>query len=211
MTTAMTGHPLLDHPTIPLASVQAEIHIDAVGDGLVAAGLPVVEVALRGPFGMRAIERLAARGDLLVGAGTVLTTAQADQALAAGAEFIVAPGLDIDLVSHVATTGHPVLPGVLTPTEVWAAARLGLTHLKLFPAAAVNAQAMLNAYADVYPNLRFMPSAGICQDNVAEFLRHPAVFAVSGSWITGAAGGGSEAVTTAAREAIAACRAGALP
>ncbi|MGB3486370.1 MAG: bifunctional 4-hydroxy-2-oxoglutarate aldolase/2-dehydro-3-deoxy-phosphogluconate aldolase [Mycobacterium sp.] len=207
MTAATVGHPMLDHPIIPLASLRTEAHIDVVGDGLVAAGLPVVEVALRGPFGLRAIERLAARGDLLVGAGTVLSVAQAGQALDAGAEFIVAPELDRDLVQYVATTGHPVVPGVLTPTEVGAAARLGLTHLKLFPAAAVDAHAMLKAYSEVYPDVRFMPSAGVNRNTMTEFLSQPTVFAVSGSWITAAAEGGPAAVAAAARDAIAACRA----
>ena len=207
MTSSMGDRALFRHPIIPLATVRAEAHIDAIGDGLVAAGLPVVEVALRGPHGVPAIRRLAARGDLLVGAGTVLTTAQARQALDAGAEFIVAPGFDADVVGYVATTGHPVIPGVLTPTEVGAAARFGLTHLKLFPAAAVDAPALLSAYADIYPDLRFMPSAGVNQRNVADFYSHPAVFAVSGSWITARADSGAAAVAAAARDALAACRA----
>lgn len=211
MTPGMVGHPLLDHPIIPLATVRAEAHIDAIGDGLVAAGLSVVEVALRGPHGMQAIGRLASRGDLLVGAGTVLTTAQARQALDAGAEFIVSPCFDADVVGWVANTGHPVIPGVLTPTEVGAAARFGLTHLKLFPAAAVDANTMLSAYTDIYPDLRFMPSSGINRRNVAEFYSHPSVFAVSGSWITAAVDGGSAAVSAAARDAIAACQAAGPP
>ncbi|MGN7781033.1 bifunctional 4-hydroxy-2-oxoglutarate aldolase/2-dehydro-3-deoxy-phosphogluconate aldolase [Mycolicibacterium sp. 22603] len=205
------GHPLLDHPVIPLATVRAEDHIDAIGDGLVAAGLPVVEVALRGPHGIPAIRRLAARGDLLVGAGTVLTSEQADEALDAGAGFIVAPGLDIEVVQRVTAAGCPVIPGVLSPTEVAAAARLGLTHLKLFPASAVDARVMLGAYADVFPDIRFMPSSGVNQHSIGEFARLPSVFAVSGSWITAAAEAGAAAVTEAARAALAACQTADLP
>jgi 2-dehydro-3-deoxyphosphogluconate aldolase/(4S)-4-hydroxy-2-oxoglutarate aldolase len=211
MMSNMLGHPMFSHPIIPLATVRAEAHIEIIGDGLVAAGLPIVEVALRGPHGMPALERLAARGDLLVGAGTVLTTAQARQALDAGAEFIVAPSFDADVVGYVAGTGHPVIPGVLTPTEVGTAARFGLTHLKLFPAAAVDAQSLLSAYADIYPDIRFMPSAGVHQHNVADFCSRPSVFAVSGSWITARADGGAAAVAAAARDAIAACRAAVPP
>ncbi len=208
---APAGHPLLDHPVIPLATVRAEEHIDAIGDGLVAAGLPVVEVALRGSHGLLAIRRLAARGDLLVGAGTVLTTRQAAEAVDAGAGFIVAPGLDVEVVERVTTAGHPVIPGVLTPTEVAAAARLGLTHLKLFPASAVDARLMLGAYADVFPDTRFMPSSGVNQHNAGEFSCLPSVFAVSGSWITASAPAGAAAVAEAARAAVAACRTVGLP
>ena len=208
---ALAGHPLLDHPVIPLATVRAEEHIDAIGDGLVVAGLPVVEVALRGPHGILAIRRLAARGDLLVGAGTVLTSDQAAEALDAGAGFIVAPGLDVEVVKRVTAAGCPVIPGVLSPTEVAAAARLGLTHLKLFPASAVDARVMLGAYADVFPDIRFMPSSGVNQHNIGEFVRLPSVFAVSGSWITAAAEAGAAAVTEAARTALAACPAPGLP
>lgn len=192
---------LFSHKIVPLASVADPAHVDAIGDGLVAGGLPVVEVTLRSAHALPAIERLAARGDLLVGAGTVLDVAQARDAIAAGAAFVVTPGLDADVVGHVGDAGLPIVPGVLTPTEVQTALRLGLDRLKLFPAAAFQALPLLSAYADVYPSVRFMPSGGVSPDNVAEHLRHRAVFAVSGSWITRRAVDGPEAVAEAARDA----------
>lgn len=197
---------LLDHRVVPLASIASPDHVDALGDGLVAGGLPVVEVALRGSHGLPALRRLAGRGDLLVGAGTVLSVDQAEAALAAGAQFLVTPGLDADVVRFAQAARVPIVPGVLTPTEVQAAIRLGLTRLKLFPAGAVGGLALLSAYADVYRDVRFMPSGGVRPDTLAEHLAHPAVFAVSGSWIAAAAKDGAAAVARAARDAVEASR-----
>lgn len=193
---------LFEHRIIPLASVAQAADIDAIGAGLVAGGLPVVEVALRGEHGIPAIESLAARGDLLVGAGTVLSVAQAKEAIAAGARFVVTPGLDADVVRYVQDAGLPIVPGVLTPTEVQAALRLGLDRLKLFPAGAFQGLSVLSAYADVYRDVRFMPSGGVTADNLREHLSHRAVFAASGSWITKRAADGADAVADAARAAV---------
>lgn len=193
----------LDHPVIPLAGITDPAQVDALGDGLVAGGLPVVEVAFRTDHAIPAIRRLAGRGDLSVGAGTVLTRAQAEQAIEAGAQFLVAPGLDLDLVEFAAQASVPIVPGVLTPSEVQAAARAGLDRLKVFPANAIDLTALLNAFADVYPQVRFMPSGGVGPADVAGLLAHRAVFAVSGSWIAKAAGQGSAAVADLARQAIA--------
>lgn len=193
---------LFDFRVVPLASIASEGDIDAIGDGLVAGGLPVVEVALRGEHGMTGIARLARRGDLLVGAGTVLSVAQAREALDAGAGFIVTPGLDAEVVRFAQDAGVPIVPGVLTPTEVQSAMRLGLDRLKLFPAGAFGGLNILSAYADVYRDVRFMPSGGVRQANLAEHLAHRAVFAVSGSWITAAVAQGADAVAEAAREAV---------
>lgn len=204
MSAAESVQALFTHPVVPLLTVRAMKDVDVIGDGLVDGGLPVGEVALRGQYGISAIRRLAARGDVLVGAGTVLTVAQADEAIDAGARFIVTPGLDSDVVRHVCDTGIPIIPGVLTPSEVQAAARLGCNHVKLFPAGAVNAAACLSAFAEVYPGMQFMPSGGIRQTDISEFLVLPNVFAVAGSWIGAVAYGGAAAVANACRAAVAA-------
>ncbi|RWZ49917.1 bifunctional 4-hydroxy-2-oxoglutarate aldolase/2-dehydro-3-deoxy-phosphogluconate aldolase [Labedella phragmitis] len=194
--------PLPSHRVVPLASISDLDHIDTIGDGLVAGGLPVVEVALRGAHGLPAVKRLVARGDLHVGAGTVLSVDLARRALDAGATFVVTPGLDPEVVDYVRDAGVPVIPGVLTPTEVQAAMALGLDRLKLFPANVFDGLALLTAYGDVYRDLRFMPSGGVRMQNLAAHLAHPAVFAVSGSWITAAAPQGAGSVAAAARAAL---------
>ena len=199
--TGIEAHPLFSHRVVPLASIADPAHIDVIGDGLVAGGLPIVEVALRGDLGMTALRRLAGRGDMLVGAGTVLTVAQAREALDAGASFLVTPGLDADVVGFAQSAGVPIVPGVLTPTEIQAAQALGLSRLKLFPAGVFGGLTLVKAYADVYRDVRFMPSGGIGAGNLREVLAHPSVFAASGSWIVAAASAGVDAVRDLAREA----------
>lgn len=194
---------LFDFRVIPLASISSLDDVEAIGDGLVAGGLPVVEVALRGEHGLPALAQLASRGDLLVGAGTVLEIDHARAALDAGAAFVVTPGLDADVVRYVQKAGVPIVPGVLTPTEVQAARSLGLRRVKLFPAGVFGGLALVNAYASVFRDMSFMPSGGVDAANIGSFLAHPAVFAASGSWITAGAALGADEVAARAREVLA--------
>jgi len=189
---------------VPLATVADEEAADAIADGLVVGGLPVLEVALRNAFGMAAIERIAARGDVLVGAGTVLDTEQLRRALDAGAAFVVSPGLDEEVVEAALAAGVPVLPGVQTASEVQRGLRLGLDRLKLFPAGAAGGLGLIGALAPVFPQVRFMPSGGVSAANLADYLGHPAVFAASGSWIASPerVTAGADAIAAAAREAV---------
>jgi len=204
MNLAGPDHPLFSHRVIPLASVSDPSTVRAIGDGLVAGGLPVVEVALRGERGMPALRELAEREDLLVGAGTVLSIEQARAAMDAGAAFVVTPGLDLEVVRYVRDAGLPIVPGILTPTEIQAARAAGVTRVKLFPAGVFGGMALIEAYAAVFGDMRFMPSGGIGPANLRVHLAHPSVFAVSGSWIVQAAAQGADAVAELAREAVAA-------
>lgn len=201
MTSVDLAHPLFTHRVVPLVSISDPSTVDAIGEGLVSGGLPVAEVALRGEHGLDAIERLAARGDILVGAGTVLTTAQARDALDAGAGFVVTPGLDPDVVEYVLAAGVPIVPGVITATEIQAAMRLGLRRLKLFPAGVFGGLTLVNAYSSVFRDVQFMPSGGVNEANLAEFLAHPSIFAASGSWITADASEGAARVAARAASA----------
>lgn len=190
---------------VPLATIADEAAADIVADGLVAGGLPVIEVALRNDYGLAAIERIAARGDVAVGAGTVLTIEQLQRSVDAGARFIVSPGLDEDVAAAALDAGVTVLPGVQTASEVQRGLRLGLDRLKLFPAAVAGGLDALSAFAPVFPRVRFMPSGGVGPANLADYLAHPAVFAASGSWIASAArvDEGSAAIASAAADAVA--------
>ncbi|MET4637808.1 bifunctional 4-hydroxy-2-oxoglutarate aldolase/2-dehydro-3-deoxy-phosphogluconate aldolase [Mycetocola sp. 2940] len=195
-------HPLFSHRVVPLASISDPGVVDAIGDGLVSGGLPVVEVALRSDFGLPALRRLADRGDILVGAGTVLSIDQARDAIDAGAAFIVTPGLDLEVVKYVRGANLPIVPGVLTPTEIQSARAAGLTRVKLFPAGVFGGVALIEAYSAVFRDVKFMPSGGVGPANLAAHLAHPAVFAVSGSWIVQPAAQGASAVAERAREAV---------
>lgn len=183
-----------EYPVVPLASFEIPAEADAAAEGLVAGGLPVVEVALRTDYGLEALNRLAHREDLTVGAGTVLTLEQARQVVDAGVAFAVTPGLSPDIVEFFQGAGIPILPGVLTPSEVQGALALGLDHLKLFPANAADSFAALDAYRAVYPHIRFMPSGGVNMSNATEYLSRSNVFSVSGSWLLKDAANGADVV-----------------
>lgn len=191
------------HSIVPLSTPSTIAQAEALADGLVAGGIGIVEIALRGDGALDAMRHIAGRPDLVVGAGTVLDVEQAQQALDAGAQFLVAPGLSADVVRTAQRAGVPVLPGTLTPTDITAARELGLTQLKLFPAGAFGGLSLLGAYASVFRGITFMPSGGITPSNLAEHLEHPAVFAVSGSWLgsTKLLDAGADAVAATAREA----------
>ena len=154
-----------------------------LADALVAGGLPVAEVTFRTPAAGEAIRVIADRGDVLVGAGTVLTAAQVDQAVAAGARYVVSPGLSRAVVERCAEHGVLALPGAVTATEVQAALELGLSTVKFFPAGTSGGAAAIKALAAPFGAVRFVPTGGIGPANLAEYLALPSVVAVGGSWM----------------------------
>jgi 2-dehydro-3-deoxyphosphogluconate aldolase/(4S)-4-hydroxy-2-oxoglutarate aldolase len=168
---------------IPVAMIEDPAAAGPLADALVAGGLPCAEITLRSPAALQALAAMARRGDVLVGAGTVLTAGQARQALDAGARFLVAPGLDPALVAFCREAKVPVLPGVCTPTEIQTALGLGLDTVKFFPAEAFGGVATLRALGAVFPMVRFVPTGGIAAANLAAYLALPQVAACGGSWI----------------------------
>lgn len=154
-----------------------------LAEALVTGGLGCVEVTLRTPASLEVVSVMAERGDVLVGVGTVLTVDQVDQAIDAGAKFLVSPGFDQEVIEHSLSHGVPFVPGVATASEVLAARRLGLEHLKFFPAIPAGGMSVINALHGPFPSVRFMPTGGITLSTIDGFLSHPAVFAVGGSWM----------------------------
>lgn len=167
---------------VPLATLDASV-ARQVGETLVEAGLPCIEIAFRAPGAVEAIREAARVKGLLVGAGTVLRPEQARAAADAGAAFAVAPGLSEEVVRASAAAGLPFFPGVATPTEIEHARRLGLRVLKLFPANLLGGPAFLRAVAGTYPDVRFIPTGGVDSSTLAEYLTMPNVLACGGSWI----------------------------
>ncbi len=174
---------LSGHRLVPVVVIDDARTADSLGDALVAGGLPVAEVTFRTAAGVEAVRRLAARGDVLVGAGTVLTPSQVDEAVAAGATFIVSPGLSRAVVERCLELHVLPLPGAVTATEIQAALELGLTTVKFFPAESSGGAAAVRALAAPFTDLGFMPTGGIGPDNLADYLTLPAVRAVGGSWM----------------------------
>ena len=166
------------------------IKIDNVKDALPLAealkngGLCCAEITFRTDAAEESIRLIHEKyPEFFIAAGTVLTTEQADKAMAAGASFIVSPGLNPEVVKHCNAKGYPIIPGVCTPTEIEAAMSLGLTYLKFFPAEAAGGVKMIKAVSAPYTKVRFMPTGGISTKNLADYLGCKAVFACGGSWM----------------------------
>jgi 2-dehydro-3-deoxyphosphogluconate aldolase / (4S)-4-hydroxy-2-oxoglutarate aldolase len=168
---------------VPVVAIDDLGAVAGLRDAVIEGGLPCVEVTFRTSEALQAIELLAADRDLIVGAGTVLDCAQVDQAVDAGAQFIVAPGFDSDVVSHCREVGLAVIPGVATATEATLALRHGLDTVKLFPAEAIGGLQLISALAAPFPSLRFVPTGGIGPAELPGYAGHPSVHAVGGSWI----------------------------
>jgi 2-dehydro-3-deoxyphosphogluconate aldolase/(4S)-4-hydroxy-2-oxoglutarate aldolase len=147
-------------------------------------GLPVAEVTFRTASAAQSIKRLRKElPSLLVGAGTVLTLAQAESAVEAGASFAVTPGFNPRIVEFFISKGIPVVPGVNSPTQVEMGLERGLQVLKFFPAEASGGTKMLKALYGPYAEVRFVPTGGIDAGNLADYLRLPNVVACGGSWM----------------------------
>lgn len=159
---------------------------DAVplAEALCAGGVPAAEVTFRTEGAQEAIRRMkTARPDMLVGAGTVVSAYQVDQALEAGAQFIVSPGLDPDLVRYCQEKAVPVYPGCTTASEYQAALKLGLEILKFFPAEQSGGLGKIKALAAPFPQFKIMPTGGISLNNLGEYLRCPVIAACGGSYM----------------------------
>ena len=169
---------------IPVVEIPRVEDAVPLARALVDAGLPCAEITFRTASAAQAIEAIATSvPDIRVGAGTVVTVAQAEAALAAGASFIVAPGFDPAVVDFAVEHGVPIVPGVCTPTEVGMALGRGLSVLKLFPAEAAGGVAYLKALAAPFGGVRFVPTGGIGPDNLAAYLAVKQVIACGGSWM----------------------------
>ncbi|WP_332400102.1 bifunctional 4-hydroxy-2-oxoglutarate aldolase/2-dehydro-3-deoxy-phosphogluconate aldolase [Vibrio metschnikovii] len=167
-------------PVIAINHAQQALPLAKV---LMENGLPCAEITFRTEAAQEAIRLMRdAYPEMLIGAGTVLTTAQVDQAQQAGADFIVSPGLNPTTVKYCQQRGIAIVPGVNNPSLVEQAMELGLRTLKFFPAEPSGGVAMLKALSAVYP-VKFMPTGGISAANVQHYLDLPSVVACGGTWM----------------------------
>ena len=155
-----------------------------LAERLMKGGLPCAEVTFRTDAAEDSIRRIAKEfPDMIVGAGTVLTTEQADRAIGAGSKFIVSPGFNPKVTEYVLKKGVPMTPGVCTPTEIEAAMSLGLDVLKFFPAEPSGGLGMIKAVCAAYVKLQIMPTGGINANNVRDYLKYDRIVACGGSWM----------------------------
>jgi 2-dehydro-3-deoxyphosphogluconate aldolase/(4S)-4-hydroxy-2-oxoglutarate aldolase len=168
---------------LPVVVIEDEESANELANALVAGGLPCAEITLRSGAALAVIRRLAKRDDILVGAGTVLNVEQARAAVEAGAAFLVSPGISPDVVNWSLKHGIPLFPGIATPTEIQLAVQLGITVVKFFPAEAFGGVRTIKALGSVFRSVRFIPTGGICPENLAAYLSCPEVLACGGSWM----------------------------
>lgn len=187
--------------TLPDATLAAPL-----AEALLQGGLGCVEVTFRTDAAADALGLLRRRfPELLLGAGTVLTTRHADLAIDAGAQFVVAPGMNSRVVEHVLKRDVTMIPGIATPSEIETALEWKIDTVKFFPAEQFGGVATLRSFAGPYPAVRYVPTGGISPANLAAYLAVPQVLACGGSWMVKAdlvASRDFEAVTRLAREAL---------
>lgn len=172
-------------PVVPVVVIHDLAHAVPVARALVEGGLPVIELTLRTPAALEAIRAIASEvPEILVGAGTVVSAPQVKQAQDAGAQFLVSPGTTPELLSAMADSGLPFLPGTATVSEAMAVLEAGFTEMKFFPAEASGGAAYLGSIASPLPAARFCPTGGITAASAPSYLALPNVGCVGGSWLT---------------------------
>lgn len=170
---------------IPVIAIDDLAHAVPLAKALVAGGIRVLEVTLRTAHGLAAIRAIAEQvPDAIIGVGTLTQPDEFVAARDAGAVFGVSPGLTAALIAAAKSSGLPLLPGVMTPSEVMHAREAGFRQLKLFPAVPAGGIGMLNGIGGPLPDVMFCPTGGISQDNAAQFLALKNVACVGGSWLT---------------------------
>lgn len=194
-------------PVVPVVVIDDADKAIPVAQALVAGGLPVIEVTMRTAAAPAAIAAIAEHvPDAIIGAGTVLSAEQAKTIVAAGAKFIVSPGLHDEVVAAAKELDVPIIPGVATATEAQQAWNMGLRILKFFPAGQAGGLPMIKALASVFRDVVFMPTGGVSASNLKDYLASPAVLACGGSWLTPSdaiAEGDYDRITALASEALA--------
>jgi 2-dehydro-3-deoxyphosphogluconate aldolase / (4S)-4-hydroxy-2-oxoglutarate aldolase len=169
-------------PVIPVLILEGDADWEKLAYTLVSAGLSVLEVTLRTPRALDAIRAMKRVPGAIVGAGTVVNERQLGEAIDAGSEFIVSPGLTEPLAKAVIASGVPYLPGVATSADIMRGLDLGLDRFKFFPAEASGGIPALRALSAPFGNVRFCPTGGVRPDTAAEWLAVPTVLCVGGTW-----------------------------
>ena len=172
---------------VPVIKIDRAKDALPLANALIKGGLPCAEVTFRTDAAEEAIRAISsAYPEMLVGAGTVLTTKQADTAVNAGAKFIVSPGFNSKVVAHCIKMGYPITPGISSPSEIEQAIEMGLGVVKFFPAEAAGGLAVIKAMSAPYAGIKFIPTGGINLSNFKSYLDFPKVLACGGSWMVSA-------------------------
>ncbi|MCH5283823.1 MAG: bifunctional 4-hydroxy-2-oxoglutarate aldolase/2-dehydro-3-deoxy-phosphogluconate aldolase [Treponema sp.] len=169
---------------IPVTTIADAECAAPVARALFEGGIKIIEITYRTAAASKAISAVSAEcPEILAGAGTVTEVSQAKEAIACGAKFIVSPGTNLEIVEYCKERGIAVIPGVATPTEIARAALEGCEVLKFFPAEILGGPAFLDAMKGPFPQIKFVPTGGISEQNAPLYLKKPNVLAVGGSWL----------------------------
>lgn len=169
---------------VPVVVIENEEDAVPLAQAICDAGGKFIEITLRTKAALGAIEKIkAASVDIIIGAGTILTQDDAKKAIDAGADFLVSPALAKEAIKYAMEQDIVLIPGTITPTEVLKAKLMGLDLLKFFPAEDAGGAKMIKAFGSVYPDIRFMPTGGINQNNIQDYINLPNVGCIGGSWV----------------------------
>jgi 2-dehydro-3-deoxyphosphogluconate aldolase / (4S)-4-hydroxy-2-oxoglutarate aldolase len=196
-------HVMRTAPVIPVLVIDDVAHARQIAEALVKGGLPVLEVTLRTEAALDVITEMKKVPGAIVGAGTVVDVAGLDRAIAAGAEFIVSPGLTENLGKAAIARNIPLLPGIANAGDIMRGMDLGLNHFKFFPAEANGGLPALKSLIGPFGQCKFCPTGGIKQETAADWLSVEQVLCVGGSWLVGKGAPDSAAIEAAARAAAA--------
>ena len=201
--------PILDQfekmRVIPVVAIENARDAAPLADALIEGGLPCAEITFRTAAAIDAMHTMAQRGDILVGAGTVLKVDQVKAAVDAGAQFMVSPGFNPKVVGYCVENNIAITPGICTPSDIEAALEFGADVLKFFPAEAFGGLKTLKAMSGPYGTVRFVPTGGISPVNLVEYLQFPKTLACGGTWIAKTAlisGGQFDQILSNAKEAV---------
>jgi 2-dehydro-3-deoxyphosphogluconate aldolase/(4S)-4-hydroxy-2-oxoglutarate aldolase len=201
--------PILDQfekmRVIPVVAIENARDAAPLADALIEGGLPCAEITFRTAAAIDAMHTMAQRGDILVGAGTVLKVDQVKAAVDAGAQFMVSPGFNPKVVGYCVENNIAITPGICTPSDIEAALEFGVDVLKFFPAEAFGGLKTLKAMSGPYGTVRFVPTGGISPVNLVEYLQFPKTLACGGTWIAKSAlisGGQFDQILSNAKEAV---------
>lgn len=202
------GERLGNNVVVPVVVLEDANNAIPTARALLAGGIDVMEITLRTAAAMDSIRSVASEcPDILVGAGTVMSLEQAKAAVEAGAQFIVSPGFDAEIVQWCVKNDVTVTPGCVTPTEIMAALKLGVDIVKFFPATVYGGLGAMKNLAGPFGNVKFIPTGGVNSQNIGEYATAPFIHTVGGSWVCTKAdisAGNFETITRLCQEAVAA-------
>jgi len=175
---------ILDNKLVPVVTFNSIDEVNPVLTALSEGGVQVAEICFRTACSKEALKLALEKFPfMLIGAGTVINKEQANDAIDLGAKFIVSPGLSEEVAKVCKTRHIPYIPGVVTPTEIMKALELDLTYLKFFPAGVYGGLKAIKALSSAFPQVKFMPTGGVDNSNLAEFVKEKSIFAIGGSWL----------------------------